>query len=410
MILRQRCLFQEIGSLCLVLGLILLIMDQAEAAWEMTPSLALSISGRYDSNVESKETAESDMVTTVTPQFNISLKRHETRIRIGGATETEFFTEKSELNQTSIYLSSTFNQSLSPITSLALSETIRFTPESRSLIEVSEEGEPLENGEGENTITVRRSNRVINNTSIKLSHRSSTRTTESIRYVLQLVEFEDQDLLDTRLHEGSLNLDHQINRTNAIAAGYRYRYFDNRETDDSPSGVDADDKKTEDSQAHGLTFGLDHTFSPSLTMGGSLILEYVIEPMDSTVTVGGGANLSKTLEGLFDLRMGYTVDVSPSGGISEDLVRTHVVRTSVTKTISRNLKATITGIYADNRSISSDRVEINSWSGIAGLTYNLRPWLSLGLSYSHLDQDSHGREGNDVVRDQYGFNLTAVFL
>ena len=118
-------------------------------------------------------------------------------------------------------------------------------------------------------------------------------------------------------------------------------------------------------------------------------------------------SLSKSLE-KGKATFSYSGDVSPSGGLSQDLVRAQVVAANITRTLSRNVEATITGNYADNHSIASNRVEISSWSASAGLTYQARPWLSMGLRYRHFDQNSHGLIGNDVLRNQYLFNLTAA--
>lgn len=395
MIGQQGCFLGGAVGLCLVISMSFSRVEPVEAAWRFVP--ALTLSERYDDNIRFvEEDPEGDAVTTVTPRLSLSYEGKVMSLGAGYHATVERFARHSELNNEGhgasmdLGLDRLFG---SRTTSLSLMDTFRFSPELSEFREAAEQQEAMQEPENQG-IRVPRGDTWANAASLTLTRQSSARLTERLQYTHRLVRFEIPTLIDSNTHEGALEVTNQLDRTNSITTRYSYRYFDNREQ--------------EDAQSHGFTAGVGHLFSPTLSMTANMGLSYSIQPTAHSTGLVGGLGLSKTVEG-FSLTANYSRNISLAGGLSGELVTTQTLSASLVYTVTQNLRASISGSVADNRSVTSDAVEITSWMAGASLTYRIRTWLSSEVRYRHYEQRSKGELGNDLTRNQYTLSLTATW-
>ena len=159
--------------------------------------------------------------------------------------------------------------------------------------------------------------------------------------------------------------------TGSVAYDYTTRVFDG---------------ETEDYALHEASIGLEHAFSPDLSV--SLTVGYIAQTnefFDNRSIPSYEASLTKTFE-----RGSFTV--SGSSGVTEDVLDTRGrglnrywrAEVGVEYQILERLRGNVGGYYDRNK--NELHSEWQTWTGNCGLVWDFLRWYSLSLDYTYVDR------------------------
>jgi len=391
MVVKRRWILRWFIGFWLVMLLSFLIIDRGVAQqWQLTPTL--TVSERYDDNIRLTEAnPETDAVTTMNPGLSLAYKGKTIKLGAEYDAAIERFDRHPELNNVGhnasldLELDQLFG---SKTTSASLRNFFRFLPQLPT-----DQGAVTVPGSSVTGIGLPRSNVWANTAALTLTHLSSARLTERMEYLNTLTRFELPTLVDSTIHEGTIEAIYQLDPNNSIGSSYRLRYFDFVQ------------QGTEDAIGHALMVGTTHQFSPSLSLTTRLGLSYSIQSGDRVITPIGMLHLSKSFEKI-EIGGDYSRDISFTGGLSAQLVTTQTVTANLSYAVTQKTRAFLSMWLTDNRSITGEELKIVSWTVRPGLSYQILTWLSVEIRYHHFEQRGEGSLGSDLNQNQYFFSLT----
>jgi opacity protein-like surface antigen len=388
----QRRLSRISAGILLIMGLTVTLHKEAMADWNKVPTANINISASYDDNVTAESNGLSDIVTRITPRLGLLLEQEVTKINMAAYTSGELFSKNSNLNFASYGLSASLAHRFSPLDSFNFRESTSYTPETQQTAETVQN----EEGEVETLITVRRGARISQGGSVGWSHQFSVLTAVSIGYSNSFTFFRDPSEIDSTTHSGSLGLSRKLDRSTSVNWGLHYSYFVNK------GGADSQNANT--------SVGLSRSLSPSWNLSGNIGVNYTFQVNSYMASLAGGLRLSKTVSDQLRWNLGYSAHVSPSGGVSGDVVRNQVVDARINEQVTRRLSVNGTAQFGNSESVFTNDVSIISWNAGGGLNYRITQNISLGANYRHSQQISRGNSGSDLVRNAYFVSLSAALL
>jgi len=342
---------------------------------------ALTVTERYDSNVNlSGSLPEHDFITVLTPRLTLSYKGLKAESSLSYQADAEFYREHSELNTVKHIASLNTLYRLSQTTELKIQDLFIYSPDATDIAATG--------------VIVNRTKQYYNSVSANISQRLSLLTTVSANYSYVIQRYEDPSFIDSTVHGVQLMTTHGFTQTDALKANAGFRYF---------SFGDVMSQKI-----FTVSLGEMHRFSENFSFDGS-----------------GGVNLYQDVNNHYvpsaffdvilrkswkttsaDLR--YLQDLTASGGITSTTVMNQSVVLGIQTTLTQKLRASLSGSYATNKSVSGTSVDTVSYSGAAAFDYDITAWLRGQIRYSSFQQNSHGTASNDFRRHQAFVSLAAT--
>jgi hypothetical protein len=392
---------------------------------ELTPSV--SVSERYDDNLFlDSANEESDYITTISPGINFSLLSQNTQLGLIYSPGFVWYADNSQYDTTTHSGSLTFGQ--------ALSEHLRFDITDT----VVKSDEPLESTEGIEGARHTRDTYLRNTGDANLRYVFGPENSLRLGYSQSYLKNEAEDVDDGRTQHPNATVLHHFDIKNAVEFNYGYTRADFW-LDDSFPGYLAesdytghepglryiytfsphttgslgyvlttrrfkDDTYEEDYNVHHGLVGLDHAFSPELSVAASA--GYFVRKNDYSDDDTGysyDASLIKTF------RRGR-ISIGGSGGWDEayleaesrGFTKYYSAVTSMEYQILEPLTGYATGSYRHDK--DEDDRKWTSTRGSCGLRWDFLRWYSMSLDYTYAERD------DDVDMDDYRVNRVSLIL
>lgn len=387
----------------------------AQYHYELTPSI--SVSEVYDDNIYLEFTdATSDYITGVTPSLNLSILSPKMQLELEYAPTFVWYAKEDGNNTVRHAGTLTFGQDLTQHLRFDLTDTYLYTEEPISATVVGEEG-----------VSVRVNPRErypyqINTGSASFNYLFGAENNLTAGYRNEFFDSKGKNLDDFRIPDDRMlqtpfaTLDYWFNIKNGIELNYEFVTADFRRQDDfeprddytgnyaeirylyrftphTTGSVAYDyttrdfDGETEDYALHEASIGLDHAFSPDLSV--SLTVGYVAQRneffLDTRSFPTYDASLTKTFA-----RGSFTI--SGSSGVNElvldqpgqGLTRFWGGDATLEYQLLEPLRGYAGGSYSRNR--DEERREWTDWRGNCGLVWEFLRWYSLSLDYTYVDR------------------------
>ena len=396
------------------------VISLAECTFELTPRISLS--QVYDDNIYLDNTnEESDNLTTVSPGINMTISSLDRTLSLDYAPTLVFY-HKEEKNDT-VRHSGTLGlaQKLTEHLGFDLTDTYL---KSEQPLEENEEVEGARNTRN----TYQR-----NTGSASLRYQFGPEDTITFGYRHNLLDNEDPELVDGTIQNPFSSIAYWFNIGNGLELDYGFSKADFTRDDDAEGGDDytghatgiryihrftphsrgsigydftnrSFEGFTEDYEVHEGTVGLEHVFSPdlSLSIGGG----YFIQQNEISNDVTGysyDASLAKRFE-----RGSFTI--GGQGGWDEAYLEAE--RRGFTKYWSANTRLEYRlmerlNSYAGGsfrQDTDSENREWETWRGNCGLRLGFLRWFSLSLDYSYAERD------DDIDTGDYRVNKVMLLL
>ena len=352
------------------------------SAYEFNPGISLSLSEEYNDNILLRhDDRESDFVTYISPSVYFSL-------RSGGGSELSAnytpsfssYASNSDQNSTSHNASARGSFAISEDTRVSISDTFVMSEELRYLTRLADLG-PIR------TRTELRVNTLRGDVSQKLGEHFSLLLGAS--YIDN--SFKDPGFNDFRAYSGSAGLAYRINPRTTVSANAGYSKYDYRLASDAHS---------ED-----YTVAFTRRLTPTLTLevtGGAVLTEIENGGRSST-DFSGGIDLMQRLDrgsAIISLRQSIEPGLEEGGPL-----RTRAISLRLIRPLSEWWTVTLTPAYFRYKSVSAADRDSDMFALDAALTYDIRRWAGLSLSYGYANfNDRRSRTGD------YNNNRVALTL
>jgi hypothetical protein len=357
---------------------------QTVEGFQAEPSL--SVAEEYDDNIGLSGTLKNhDYITMLTPRIALSYKGVRADSSLSYEAVAEFYKEHSELNTVKHIGNFMSRYQLSQTAELKVQDGFVYSPEATDIAPT--------------VIVPPRTKQYNNSASASISQKLSPLTSVSVAYNYVVQRYENSGLIggtvhDSAVHGVQLNLVHGLTRTDTLTASAGYRYFK------------IDDFSRQ--QVYTISLGGMHLFSESFSLdaiGGANLYQdpsnrYLPSALFNVALKKSWQDTSASLSYLRDLTVG--------SGIATSAVATQAVLLGVERNLTQKLRATLSGSYAVNKSLSGPSVDTTSYGGTAALDYDITAWLKGQIRYSYFQQRSHGTVGNEFRRNLALVGLTAV--
>jgi hypothetical protein len=404
---------------CFLLTLLFGFSNTAFAKYHFDFTPSISVSEVYDDNIYLNSTNEkSDYITTVTPGFSLNVLSENNHLELSYAPGFVWY-DKEDQNDT-VRHSATLNFGQD------LTQHLKFDLTDRYI----KSEDPLEDTEDIEGIRNTRNTYQRNTALISLRYLFGPENSLTVDYRHSILENKDKALDDGITQVPSAKMIYWFNVKNGIELNYGFTKADFWRDDNSIAGDDYDgnsagityiyrftphtrgsigydfesrdfDGFSEDYDVHTGSIGLDHEFSPDL----SLVVEggYFIQKNDRSDDENGytyNASLVKRFER-------GSVTVGGRGGWDENYLdaerrgfsRYWSVNTNADYQILEALNGYVGGSYRTDKEANNEKRE--TWRGNCGIRWDFLRWFSLSLDYSHAERDgdenTNGYQDNRVM-------------
>lgn len=360
-------------------------ISYAETAEGFQVEPALTVNERYDDNIDLSSGHEKHgFVTAVIPRLTLSYTykglTSESSLRYEAAAE--FLRGRSNRDTLKHLADLDSRYRLSKTLELTIEDQFIYSPETT---EIAPTG-----------IITPRNKQYKNNASAGVSQQLSPLTNIGIKYSYMIHRYEEASQVDSTVQGVNLMMTHQFTPIDTVktSAGVRYFTFD-----------DAIQKKV-----YTISLGETHHFSETLDLDANGGANLYQDPNNTNHYIPSAlfdVSLRKSWKAASaDLR--YLRDLSGSGGLARSYLTYQSVALDIQMTLSRNLRATLSGIYATHKSVTGTLINEVLYTGRAGLDYDVTTWLKGNIGYSYIQQNSLGSVGNEIRRNQAFVGLTAT--
>jgi hypothetical protein len=349
-------------------------------AYEYTSDVSLSLSEQYNDNIFLSRDRVSDFITFITPGIGLSIKSSNSELKLGYSPSFSFYSSHTELNETSHHFTADGSFTLSERLSLLLRDTFVKSSEISDIRAVPDLG----------PITARREVRLHT-----LNSNISYRLRDNLSYMLGVsyfdTDYKEKGLIEVKTYSGNMGISYIQSKRTTFTANARYIKYDYRPFSDV-TGQD-------------YSLGITHRLNPTLTIGltGGAIITKIEDTGKSDTGFSGSADLTKTFE-KGEVALSYRQTVIPA--IEYRLpTRARTISLRSSRKMTDKLAASASASYSNFKSIETDDYDTDDLLFNVDLTYSLRPWAGLSLSYSYVNS-------NDKVinaRDYYN-NLVFISL
>ena len=395
------------------------VLALAQHRYEFTP--AISVSETYDDNINLDPTNErDDYITAVTPSIALSILAENTDLTLHYAPSFVFYDENSEDDTTRHLAALTWGQDLTQYIRFNLTDTYYRSEE------------PIEYAEDVQGVRTNRQKYWRNTGDASLQFLFGAQNTLAFGYGHNYLKNEDPTLNDGKIQTPFATLAYWFNVKNGVDLNYQYTKADfSRDV-----GVPSDDYDghtagmryihrlnpqtsgfigyslttrdfdglTEDYDVHEGSAGLDHAFSPDVSIalaGGYFIREN--ERSDEETGYTYDASLIKQFQR-------GSISIGTAGGWAESYLDAE--RRGFTRYYSGNARLDYQllervnwyagGTYRLDR--DATKREWDSWGGNAGISCTFLRYFSLSLDYWYAERD------DDVDTEDYKSNRVMLTL
>jgi hypothetical protein len=352
-------------------------------AWgEVRVRPSLTISERYDSNPffsGNDEVVVDDYITSISPLITFDTLGEMFALSGSYRLDAILYHDQQSLNFLAHNASLELGKELTKTSSVSASDTLTITEDSIEALGIN--------------IQTNRTGIINNLFTLSASHQLSPNTTLEASFTNGFSEFDDPSLTDTRtdsftltaLYGSSLGRETKVNYT---FSNYSYDTLGQKSHTDT----------------HALNVGVTERVRPDTSVeisGGVVYTPEFADRVDWSASLTLAYDLPRTQASLGYIRnVAHTSAFSNEISISDRgfLVLKYSPLTSLTLGFSDTL--------LHYRSRPSGDVDISSHRTGLDVTWRPYRWMSMGLGYSHLQQWSDSRFGDDLSRDQAYVNIT----
>ncbi len=376
------------------------IPGTAHGRWQWSSELGLT--ARYDSNVELTPKGHSDMVYVIGPQVGMKYESADVEITGSYNLSAELFATHHNLNQASQNLTVETDVSRMMASILPNESTLRFTevmynvpilPNFQSLVTPS--ADVTTGG-----VSTPRTKTFRNFFEIMESSPLSALTRIQFSYQNMYTQYQDPALVDSQTNGVTIDLSHDLSRTDTLTAGSSYSRF-------NPYGGAI-------SHLYALTVGDQHSFSPVFTGSASLGVGAAVLPdlNQPQYTAYGNVSISRKINERLQLGAQANRSFGTNSGITGAVLITDSGTVSLDQQFTKFLSGKAALNAARNYSLGAEKaigvlIDVHSQGASIGLNYQFTSWLVSNLEYQYTRQETFGSYRADLTRNQYSFTLQA---
>jgi len=361
----------------LMIFLLLFFPVKAVMAYEYTLGVSLSLSEEYNDNIFLEHSdRKSDFITYLSPGLDFSLKSINSELRLGYSPAFSYYSSHNELNSTAHRFTANGIFKLSERLSFTLTDTFVKSSELRDIRTVPDIGPITE-----------RIERTLHTIGGSISH--SLRDNLSCTLGASYSDAKEPGFSEVKSYSGNMGLNYRRSERTTLSANARYVKYDYNLASDA-TGQD-------------YTLGVTYRITPTLTVratGGATNTK-IEDTGGSDTGFVGGVDFTKTFE-KGEAALSYRQSVI-AGVENAEPLRTQTASLSLRRPITNKIAAAVSASYSKFESVKRTNVDTDEISFGADLTYNLRPWAGLALSYSYVNSD-------DKLIDRGGYYNHIILL
>ena len=355
------------------------LLNKITLAFEYTLEPSLSLSEEYNDNIFlDPSDRESDFITYVSPGIDITARTINSQLKLGYSPSFSFYSSNSELNETAHRFSANGNFTLSERLSLTLMDTFVKSSELSDIRTIEDLGPVTGRIE-------RRLHTISGSVSYRL--RNNLFFTAGASYFD--TDYEEPGFDEVKSYSGNTGLSYRYSERTTVSANARYTKYDYK-LDSDATGQD-------------YTLGVIRKLTPTLTLSltGGLIITEIEETGESDTGFSSGVDLTKSFT-RGNATVSYRRTVIP-GIESGTPIESQTISLSLTRPMTEKFTASLSASYSNFESIEPDLEDTDETAFNTDLSYSLRPWASLALSYRYVDH-------NDKIFDTGDYYNHIMFL
>ncbi len=357
-----------------IVAIAVFIFFQAAAvmAYEFNPGISLSLSEEYNDNIFlGHSDRKSDFITYVSPGAYLSLRSAGgSEFRVDYSPSFNYYASQSGQNNTSHNASARGSFILSEKTNLRISDAFVLSKELRDLRTLTDFG-PIRS----------RTEVRVNTLRGDISHKLGGHFSLLLGGSYIDTEFKDPGFNAFKAYSGTAGLGYRINERSNVSANAGYAKYDYNLSNDA----DIQD----------YTLALTHRITPTLTLGvtGGAALTKIEHAGKWSANFSGGIELRQQIErGSAVLSLRQLVEPGLEEGRP---LRTLMAGLRLTGSLTELWTVSLSSSYNTYKSINTPDTDVDMVILSAELTYNIRRWAGLALSYSYVDyNDRRSRTGD----------------
>ncbi len=407
--------------------LVMFIMPQSARGDIISVTPSLGITESYESNpalvYNGAEGRNAAFTTVFSPRISISSSKQKASFSGSYGLSAKYYTE----SQKQLYLShlATLNMSLafSPKTSLSLSEAFTYSEDSR-FTGAYQSGNNIQDIAANNAeIQTGRYSRLSNTVRGSVGHKFSQKLSGALALSDRRLELESSDTVDTRQNAVGLTGAYALSSITTVSMSYGFSrfLFDERTGNSSIVG-------------HSLNIGVSRVFStlsanisagayytPDLKRLVTPVVENGVdgntEPAVDSAESGAGSTKKSFVESYDNLTwtanigiqksfqfastgLSYSRGIRDSFGLSNEINISENVTAFWSQTFSESISGSFSAGYSKNRTVSSDRINYESYFGRILFSWKALQWMNVNVGYSQYQQLSNGSLGSDLARER----------
>lgn len=162
------------------------------------------------------------------------------------------------------------------------------------------------------------------------------------------------------------------------------------------------------STSHTINLGARHELTPTISIngrGGVAFSKTVVGT--SRLNFNGGGGITKTFpDGQISFR--FNQRIGAGGGLAVSTTINQNVVLTASKTITRYISGFLNFGYGRNRSLAGRAISNDAYQFQGGGNLRILEWLSGGVTYSYINQDSNGQFGRSAQSNSIFVGLTAT--
>jgi hypothetical protein len=210
---------------------------------------------------------------------------------------------------------------------------------------------------------------------------------------------------DSITHEAPFLLSYSVSENLKINGGYSFRLIE------FTSGVGGGNQalgNNGNSTSHTLNMGTIYQFQPTIPIIANAAITFTdTEVGTNLLNFTGDAEISKIFsDGSIVLRVNQ--GIGSGGGIAASSTLNQNFVLTAQKSLTRKLSAFLHLGYSRNRSLSGPLIDLDAYQVRSGLNLEILKWLSGGVTYSYVNQESSGQFGATAQSNQFFVGLTAT--
>jgi len=208
---------------------------------------------------------------------------------------------------------------------------------------------------------------------------------------------------DSMSHGIQPRIGYKISEITKVRAGYNLRLTQFTGGSSNATGTATRGNAT----SHSLNIGVNHLLKPTIPTNMSLGVTVSETEADTTrLNFSGSSNISKIFpDGQISLRLSQRI--GSGGGLTNSTTLSQNVVISASKTLTRFISGFLQVGLSRNSSLAGQTIRTNTVQFSGGASYRILEWLSGGVTYSYINQDSTGTTGNTAQSNSVFVGLTA---